>query len=59
MRARFMIDPMRRLFVKLMQIAFIAVLGTMCLATVATSKTIHPPCEVSVQEVTATAPTKI
>ncbi|PJI85132.1 hypothetical protein BC777_3129 [Yoonia maricola] len=29
---------------KLLQIAFIAVLGSLCLATYATSKTLHAPC---------------
>ncbi|MFO8125438.1 hypothetical protein [Yoonia sp.] len=44
---------------KLLQIAFIAVLGTMCLATVATSKTLHPPQEELVQEFAVPAPSTI
>lgn len=42
---------------KLIQIAFIAVLGTICLATVATSDTINGSCEVSAQ-VAKPAPTQ-
>ncbi|MEJ8561336.1 hypothetical protein QTO30_08960 [Yoonia sp. GPGPB17] len=43
---------------KLLQIAFIAGLGLTCLATVATSKTLHAPCEVSAQELVVPAPTR-
>ena len=42
---------------KLLQIAFIAVLGTLCLATYATSKTLQVPCKVAVQERVVPAPT--
>lgn len=37
---------------KLLQIAFVATLGIMCLATVATSKTLHAECVVSEQGIT-------
>lgn len=40
---------------KLAQIAFIAVLGTVCLATYATSKTLHAPCALSEQAVATPA----
>ncbi len=42
---------------KLLQIAFIASLGILCFATVATSKTLHAPCGVAVQELIVPAPT--
>ncbi|EBA13158.1 hypothetical protein RCCS2_04714 [Roseobacter sp. CCS2] len=54
--ARFIITPFRRRAMKLFQIAFIAGLGIMCLATVATSKTLNAPCKVSVQELGLPAP---
>jgi len=41
---------------KLLQIAFIAALGILCFATVATSKTLHAPCGVAVQERIVPAP---
>jgi hypothetical protein len=44
---------------KLLQIAFVATLGVICLTTVATSKTLHAPCEVAVQELVVPAPTNL
>ncbi len=41
---------------KLLQIAFIAVLGGLCFATYATSKTLHQPCEVAVQNLQVPTP---
>lgn len=35
---------------KLLQIAFIAVVGTACFATYATSQTLHAPCVVAEQD---------
>ena len=40
----------------LLQIAFIAVLGATCLATYATSETLHMPDAASVQALSAPAP---
>jgi hypothetical protein len=42
--------------VKLLQIAFIAVLGTVCFATYVTSETLHAPCYASEQELVIPAP---
>ncbi|MCK0096541.1 hypothetical protein MWU60_13245 [Yoonia sp. F2084L] len=41
---------------KLLQIAFIAVLGSICFATYATSSTLHQKCDVAEQESVIPAP---
>ncbi|MGJ8586724.1 MAG: hypothetical protein ACSHXW_01095 [Yoonia sp.] len=41
---------------KLLQIAFLVVLGTLCFATYATSKTLEMPYEAWVQELSVPAP---
>jgi hypothetical protein len=39
---------------KLLQIAFIAIVGAACFATYATSETLHAPCVAVEQEITPT-----
>jgi hypothetical protein len=44
------------MFMKPLQIAFLVVLGTLCFATYATSKTLDMPYEAWVQELNVPAP---
>ena len=42
---------------KILQLAFVAVLGTLCFATYVTSETLHAPCEATEQAIVIPAPT--
>lgn len=44
---------------KFLQIAFIALVGSVCIATYATSQTLHVSCEAVGQEMLPLAPTNI